>query len=110
MTAEQVSAAAALRADIRRQLERLWQKSRVIVVPTVPGAALLRHASLDMLEAYRRHAMRLLCVAGLGGCPQVTLPFLRAITAKIATYDLKSAGLRSAQTATSRSVRSQHRH
>jgi amidase len=78
VTAEQVSRAVALRDDIRRQLERTWQRTHVIVVPTVPGAAPLRSASPEMLEAYRRHAMRLLCLAGLGGCPQVTLPFLRA--------------------------------
>ena len=77
VTAEQVSAAAALRDDIRRQLERTWRRTQVIVIPTVPGAAPLRSASVETLEAYRRHAMRLLCVAGLGGCPQVTLPFLR---------------------------------
>jgi amidase len=76
VTAEQVSGASALRDDIRRELKRTWQRTHVIVVPTVPGAAPLRCASPEMLEAYRRHAMRLLCVAGLGGCPQVTLPFL----------------------------------
>ena len=77
VTAEQVSGAVAERDDIRRQLERTWRRTQVIMVPTVPGAAPLRGASPEMLEAYRRHAMRLLCVAGLGGCPQVTLPFLR---------------------------------
>jgi amidase len=81
VTAEQVSGAAALSIDIRRQLERTWRRTQVIMVPTVPGAAPLRCASLEMLEAYRRHAMRLLCVAGLGGSPQVTLPFLRTSNA-----------------------------
>lgn len=77
VTSEQISEASAMRADIRRQLERNWRQAQVIMIPTVPGAAPLRHASLATLEAYRRHAMRLLCVAGLGGYPQVTLPFLR---------------------------------
>lgn len=46
----------------------------ILVLPTVPGAAPLKDASFDDLQAYRERALRLLCLSGLSGFPQVTLP------------------------------------
>ena len=46
-----------------------------LVLPTVPGrgAAEERAASSEM-QAYRERALRLLCLSGLSGFPQITLP------------------------------------
>lgn len=74
LTLKEVHAAESDRAAARERLER----HDLIVIPTVPGAAPLRSAEVATLEAYRGHAMRLLCIAGLSGRPQVTLPLLQS--------------------------------
>ena len=46
-----------------------------LCLPTAPGAAPLRHSASDDVEgAFRARAISLLCIAGLGGLPQLTLP------------------------------------
>ena len=45
-----------------------------LVLPTVPSAAPLRSASFDEIQEYRERALRLLCLSGLSGFPQITLP------------------------------------
>ena len=46
----------------------------VLIIPTVPGPAPHVDASPAELTAFRERALRLLCVAGLAGLPQLTLP------------------------------------
>lgn len=46
----------------------------LIIMPTVPGAAPLAAASFEAVQDYRERALRLLCLSGLTGCPQLTLP------------------------------------
>ncbi len=47
----------------------------VICLPTSPRAAPLRNTPTDQVEVeYRNQAMRLLCIAGLAGLPQISLP------------------------------------
>ncbi|TIO05946.1 amidase [Mesorhizobium sp.] len=53
--------------------ERLGEDG-VLVFPTVPGAAPLKADSFDDLQTYRERALRLLCLSGLSGFPQITLP------------------------------------
>jgi len=74
ITPKQVAAAAAVRAVVREALDG----AGLVILPTMPGPAPLRTACVAELEDYRGHAMRLLCIAGLAGCPQVTLPLLSA--------------------------------
>ena len=45
-----------------------------LVLPTMPSCAPLKDASHEGLEAFRERALRLLCVSGLTGLPQITLP------------------------------------
>lgn len=66
--------AMALRADFRQVLADSLGSDGVLVMPTVPGAAPLRDASFDSLQAYREQALRLLCLSGLSGFPQITIP------------------------------------
>jgi amidase len=44
------------------------------VLPTCPAIAPLTHARNDVHEAFRLRAMRMTCIAGLSGLPQVSLP------------------------------------
>ena len=46
----------------------------VLVLPTVPSAAPLKSATPEALQAYRERALHLLCLSGLSGFPQITLP------------------------------------
>ena len=52
----------------------LLKNDGVMVMPTVPGAAPLVTASFDDLQAYRERCVRLFCLSGLSGFPQITLP------------------------------------
>ncbi|MFG1349794.1 amidase [Xanthobacter autotrophicus] len=73
-----IEAAAAHRAAIRARLRDLLQPGTALVMPTVPRAAPLRGMATAEVEVVTRHlAMNLLCIAGLGGLPQVSLPLAR---------------------------------
>ena len=44
------------------------------MLPTVPAIAPKRDLAGDALQAYRERALSILCIAGLSGLPQVTMP------------------------------------
>lgn len=62
------------RDAFRAELAALLGEDGVLVIPTVPGAAPLKNEPFDDLQAYRERALRLLCLSGLSGFPQITLP------------------------------------
>ena len=62
------------RTAFRSELAALLGQDGFIVLPTVPGAAPLADGTPDDLLAYRERALRLLCLSGLSGFPQITLP------------------------------------
>jgi amidase len=64
-----------VRASIEEHLRSLLPAGAVLCLPTAPGAAPRRDAPSAELEGeFRAKAIALLCIAGLGGLPQVTLP------------------------------------
>lgn len=62
------------RGAFRKELANLLSDDGVLVLPTVPGAAPLAAGTHEELLAYRERALRLLCLSGLSGFPQITLP------------------------------------
>lgn len=62
------------RTAFRDEIAALLGDGGVLVLPTVPGAAPLKDAVFDDLQAYRERALRLLCLSGLSGFPQITIP------------------------------------
>ncbi|WP_184769651.1 amidase [Aminobacter carboxidus] len=62
------------RDAFRRELGALLGADGILVLPTVPGAAPLANGTHDELLAYRERALMLLCLSGLSGFPQITLP------------------------------------
>jgi amidase len=62
------------RQAFREELRTLLGEDGYLVLPTVPSAAPLRSASFDEIQDYRERALRLLCLSGLSGFPQITLP------------------------------------
>ena len=62
-------------AEIRARLDDLLAEDEVLCLPSSPRAAPRKNTPTDDLEVRFRHqAMCLLCISGLGGLPQVSLP------------------------------------
>lgn len=74
VTDAQVAEAMAFRARFKAHLEALLGRNGVLLLPTMPDIAPLRTDPESALEDYRNRAIRLLCVAGLAGLPQLNLP------------------------------------
>jgi amidase len=93
-----VAPAAAAAARQRMQAVRTWLREKIqpgqaLVLPTSPRVAPLRNTPASDVEvAYRNAAMALLCVAGLGGLPQVTLPLATADDCPVGISLLGTAG------------------
>jgi len=63
-----------IRARVIRHLDELLGQDGVLCMPSAPSIALLKNARGEELEQFRSHALALLCVAGLAGLPQASLP------------------------------------
>lgn len=92
VTDEQVAAGAAYRQRLRAHLAELLGDDGVLVLPTMPDVAPLRAESESALEGYRNRALRLLCVAGLCGLPQLSLPLATRLGAPLGLSLVGPAG------------------
>jgi amidase len=63
------------RTEIAARLNALVADNAVLLLPTVPDIAPLLQLPPADTVAFRERALALLCIAGLGGLPQVNLPF-----------------------------------
>jgi amidase len=61
----------------RARVEALVGEDGVLMLPTVPSIAPLRDLSGDALQAFRERALSVLCISGLSGLPQVTMPLAK---------------------------------
>lgn len=77
VTDEQARAAAEFRDRFTTHIEKLLGNDGVLVLPTMPDIAPLKSTSEDAIEDYRNRAIRMLCVSGLSGLPQMSLPLTR---------------------------------
>ena len=64
----------AKRAAIARQMTELLGDDAVLMLPTVSGIAPLLNSPPSAVDDFRMRAMSLLCIAGLAGLPQASLP------------------------------------
>ena len=74
VTDEQFVGATEFRARFRAHMGALLGSDGVLVMPTMPDIAPLRTADEASLETYRNKAIQMLCIAGLSGFPQISLP------------------------------------
>ncbi|WP_163269523.1 amidase family protein [Chelativorans alearense] len=74
MTAEKEAAADRFRQRLRRKLDTLLGTDGVLLAPAVHDAPFRLDAPDAVFNGYRHEAMKLLCVAGLAGPPQLVLP------------------------------------
>ncbi len=70
-----VASANEVRKSVRARMDELLADGDVLCLPSSPRVAPLKEAPSDDLEVrFRQQAMNLLCIAGLAGLPQVSLP------------------------------------
>ena len=75
ITRDQVAVASLRRREITAAIENILGGDGVICLPTSPRVAPLHGTPTDQIEVeYRNQAMRLLCISGLSGLPQISLP------------------------------------
>lgn len=100
--AARFAAAATITAEAealaRERLDRLRTRvreavgPRVLALPTVPGPAPLRTATGDTVQRTRLATLRMTAVAGIGGLPAVSAPFLRVEDAPVGVCLIGPAG------------------
>ena len=78
VAAEELQRAQENRERQRARVEEIVGDDGVLMLPTVPAIAPRRDLSGDALQAYRERALSILCIAGLSGLPQVTMPLASA--------------------------------
>lgn len=74
VTAEQEEAARARRERIVAHVRAMIPPGTVMAVPSAPCIAPKADATFEQLEHYRVRVMRIVCIAGLAGLPQISVP------------------------------------
>ncbi|MCR9136476.1 MAG: amidase [Alphaproteobacteria bacterium] len=74
ISTETLLSEAKLRDALRTEVTDILGNDGLFVSPTVPGAAPLAASSFADVQDYRERALRLLCLSGLTGLPELTLP------------------------------------
>lgn len=92
VTDAQVEQAQAFRTRFRAHMAALLGNDGVLVMPTMPDVAPLLAASEAELEDYRNAAIKMLCIAGLSGLPQISLPLSTRLNAPLGISLLGPAG------------------
>jgi len=92
VTEAQVVDAAHFCDRFRGHLAGLLGSDGVLVMPTMPDVAPLLAAEESELESYRNAAIRMLCLSGLSGFAQVTLPLASRLGAPLGISLLGPAG------------------
>lgn len=73
---EAIASAKNLRDAVRTRMDALLANNAVLLLPTVPDIAPLLNTPPAQLDDFRARAMSLLCIAGLAGLPQVSMPLV----------------------------------
>ena len=89
---EQFASATAYRERLRARLGALLGHDGVLVLPTLPDIAPLCSDDGYMMESYRNRSIQLLCLAGLSGFPQLSMPLGKRLGAPLGLSLLGPAG------------------
>jgi amidase len=92
ITDAQVAEGNTVRRQFRARFTELLGRDGVLLLPTMPDVAPLLADSEEELNVYRNRAINLLCLAGLSGVPQVTMPFASRLGAPLGISLLGPAG------------------
>ena len=74
VTDEQFALATIYRERFKKHLADLLGANGVLVLPTTPDIAPLCGETGDAMESYRNRSIQMLCIAGLSGFPQISMP------------------------------------
>jgi amidase len=74
LTAQDVDAARAFRSNYAAFVTGLLGCNGVFLAPTVHDIPFSLDAPIEVFDTFRHESQRLLCVAGMAGLPQVTMP------------------------------------
>jgi amidase len=77
VTHEQNTSSWDIRTDFRAKLVSRLSNNKVLAMPTMPSVAPLTSAHESDLGTYRAKAIRMLCLSGLSGCPQISMPLMK---------------------------------
>ena len=92
VTDNQLARASAFRERFRSHLAALLGTDGVLLLPTLPDIAPLCIDDGAALESYRNRSIQMLCIAGLSGFPQITLPLGERLGAPLGLSLLGPAG------------------
>jgi amidase len=92
VTDEQFASGTAYRARFVAHLAALLGSDGVLVLPTLPDIAPRCSNDVATLERYRNRSIQLLCVAGLSGFPQLSMPLGQRLGAPLGLSLLGPAG------------------
>jgi amidase len=74
VTAEAAAKARAMQERARDRIRALAQPGTLLALPSAPCIAPPVDAPAEMLESFRSRVMRMTCIAGLAGLPQLSVP------------------------------------
>jgi amidase len=83
VTDEEFDDAVRLRSEFRAKLDDILGSDGLLILPTMPDVAPLLTESEAALDLYRNQAVNLLCLAGLAGTPQVSIPLATRLGAPL---------------------------
>ena len=76
ITEEQRKAALLKQIEVISTLDQLLAENTYLILPTVIDIAPRLNSTANELDSFRKNSFKLLCIAGLCGLPQVSLPLL----------------------------------
>ena len=92
VTDELFASATAYRERLKKHLAELLGADGVLVLPTVPDIAPLCRETGEAMESYRNRSIQMLCIAGLSGFPQISMPLSQRLGAPLGLSLLGPAG------------------
>jgi amidase len=92
VTDEQFTQATVYRERFKKHLADLLGTDGVLVLPTVPDIAPLKEDGGEKMENYRNRSIQMLCIAGLSGFPQISMPLGHRLSAPLGLSLLGPAG------------------
>ncbi len=92
VTDAQLAEATVYRERFKKHLTDLLGADGVLVMPTLPDIAPLCGDGGEAMESYRNRSIQMLCIAGLSGFPQITLPLGQRLGAPLGLSLLGPAG------------------
>ena len=80
------------RVRFKKHLADLLGTDGVLVLPTVPDIAPLTDDGGEKMESYRNRSIQMLCIAGLSGFPQISMPLGQRLGAPLGLSLLGPSG------------------